>query len=185
MVFRFEPDLPSVLRGQADLVRAVASSRSLGLSSITKGEGSLDLLPTDESTTPAAIYGDLPGGGFGVGVVIDGRMENLAEYSYTLKGEVAAERVRNDSQDSTLASHNTRITTAQARADKGVADAATAQSTANGAVSVNSTQNDRLSALEGKPDGATQSEVAALRARVAELERRMEIVWSHLGIIGA
>ena len=109
MVFRFEPDLPSVLRGQADLVRAVASSRSLGLSSITKGEGSLDLLPTDESTTPAAIYGDLPGGGFGVGVVIDGRMENLAEYSYTLKGEIAAERARNDQQDTTNGTQNSRL----------------------------------------------------------------------------
>lgn len=175
MVFRFEPDLPSVLRGQADLVRAVASSRSLGLSSITKGEGSLDLLPTDESTTPAAIYGDLPGGGFGVGVVIDGRMENLAEYSYTLKGEIAAERARNDTQDTTLASHNTRITTAQ--------------STANGAVTVNSTQNSRLNSLESAVSGAASQsqmntlihEIGLLKLRVIAIEDTIRSL--HPGVL--
>ena len=157
MRFPYQATLGSVLRDFAGVQRRTSYARTVGLSSITAGEGSLDLLPTDTSTTPVGIFGDLPGGGFGIGALIDGSMVNLASYA-------RAEKVRNDTQDTTLASHNTRITTAQ--------------STANGAVTVNSTQNSRLSSLESAVSGAASqsqmntliNEIGLLKIRVIAIE---------------
>ena len=153
MRFPYQATLGSVLRDFAGVQRRTSYARTVGLSSITAGEGSLDLLPTDTSTTPVGIFGDLPGGGFGIGALIDGSMVNLASYA-------RAEKVRNDTQDTTLASHNTRITTAQ--------------STANGAVTVNSTQNSRLNSLESSMGGAaSQSQVNTLIHEIGSLKLRV------------
>ena len=153
MRFPYQATLGSVLRDFAGVQRRTSYARTVGLSSITAGEGSLDLLPTDTSTTPVGIFGDLPGGGFGIGALIDGSMVNLASYA-------RAEKVRNDTQDTTLASHNTRITTAQ--------------STANGAVTVNSTQNSRLNSLESAVSGAaSQSQVNTLIHEIGLLKIRV------------
>jgi hypothetical protein len=153
MRFPYQATLGSVLRDFAGVQRRTSYARTVGLSSITAGEGSLDLLPTDTSTTPVGIFGDLPGGGFGIGALIDGSMVNLASYA-------RAEKVRNDTQDKTLASHNTRITTAQ--------------STANGAVTVNSTQNSRLNSLESSMGGAaSQSQVNTLIDEIGSLKLRV------------
>ena len=153
MRFPYQATLGSVLRDFAGVQRRTSYARTVGLSSITAGEGSLDLLPTDTSTTPVGIFGDLPGGGFGIGALIDGSMVNLASYA-------RAEKVRNDTQDTTLASHNTRITTAQ--------------STANGAVTVNSTQNSRLSSLESAVSGAaSQSQMNTLIKEIGLLKIRV------------
>ncbi len=157
MRFPYQATLGSVLRDFAGVQRRTSYARTVGLSSITAGEGSLDLLPTDTSTTPVGIFGDLPGGGFGIGALIDGSMVNLASYA-------RAEKVRNDTQDTTLASHNTRITNAQ--------------STANGAVTVNSTQNSRLNSLESAVSGAASQsqmntlidEIGLLKIRVIAIE---------------
>ena len=153
MRFPYQATLGSVLRDFAGVQRRTSYARTVGLSSITAGEGSLDLLPTDTSTTPVGIFGDLPGGGFGIGALIDGSMVNLASYA-------RAEKVRNDTQDTTLASHNTRITTAQ--------------STANGAVTVNGTQNSRLNSLESSMGGAaSQSQVNTLIHEIGSLKLRV------------
>ena len=164
MRFPYQATLGSVLRDFAGVQRRTSYARTVGLSSITAGEGSLDLLPTDTSTTPVGIFGDLPGGGFGIGALIDGSMVNLASYA-------RAEKVRNDTQDTTLASHNTRISAAQSTANS-------AQSTANGAVTVNGTQNSRLNSLESAVSGAASQsqmntlihEIGLLKIRVIAIE---------------
>ena len=168
MRFPYQATLGSVLRDFAGVQRRGSYARVLGLSSITKGEGSLDLLSSDGSSSPSASYGDLPGGDFGVGAVIDGSMVNLASYA-------RAEKVRNDTQDTTLASHNTRITTAQ--------------STANGAVTVNSTQNSRLNSLESALSGAASqsqmntliNEIGSLKLRVIAIENVIRSL--HPGVL--
>ena len=153
MRFPYQATLGSVLRDFAGVQRRTSYARTVGLSSITAGEGSLDLLPTDTSTTPVGIFGDLPGGGFGIGALIDGSMVNLASYA-------RAEKVRNDTQDTTLASHNTRINTAQ--------------TTANGAVTVNGTQNSRLNSLESSMGGAaSQSQMNTLIHEIGLLKLRV------------
>ena len=153
-MFRFNRGVGDVLSGQARIQRLSSTARNLGLSSITRGEGSFDLIETDGSLdAPTVSVGDLPGGDFGVGAVIDGSMVNLASYA-------RAEKVRNDSQDSTLSSHNTRITTAQ--------------STADGAVTVNGTQNSRLNSLESAVSGAaSQSQVDTLIHEIGLLKIRV------------
>ena len=168
MRFPYQATLGSVLRDFAGAPRRASYARTVGLSSITAGEGSLDLLPTDTSTTPVGIFGDLPGGGFGIGALIDGSMVNLASYA-------RAEKVRNDTQDTTLASHNTRITTAQ--------------STANGAVTVNGTQNSRLNSLESAVSGAASQsqmntlihEIGLLKIRVIAIEDTIHSL--HPGVL--
>ena len=168
MRFPYQATLGSVLRDFAGVQRRESYARTIGLSSITAGEGSLDLLPTDTSTTPVGIFGDLPGGGFGIGALIDGRMENLGAYA-------RAEKVRNDTQDSTLASHNTRISTAQ--------------STADGAVTVNSTQDSRLTSLESAVSGAASQsqmntlihEIGLLKLRVIAIEDTIRSL--HPGVL--
>ena len=160
-MFRFKHGVEDVLNGQARIQRLSSTARNLGLSSITRGEGSLDLVESDgDLESPSASFGDLPGGDFGVGAVIDGTMENLASYA-------RAEKVRNDQQDTTLASHNTRITTAQTTANN-------AQTTANGAETVNGTQNSRLNSLESSMSGAaSQSQVNTLINEIGSLKLRV------------
>lgn len=187
MAFRFSDNIGSVLRGQATETRVIQSARTLGLSSITKGEGSLDLLTSDDAASPSASMGDLPDGSFGVGAVIDGKMENIATYSRTMKREIATERSRNDSQDKTLSSHDTRITAAKNRADKGVADAAAAQSTANSAVSkanaAQSTANSAVSKADAAQSTANSaassgssanSAISDLQSEISDLKRRVK-----------
>lgn len=192
MAFPVPADLGRVLAQMQSELRRLATARNLGWASITKGEGSLDLLPSDDATVPEASIGDLPDGSQGVGARIGGTMVNLATWAKdqvdSLSVRITAEKNRNDAQDqtlanhaSTLASHNTRISAAQSKADSAASSAAAAQLTANGAVSKNSEQDGRLTALEGKPDGATQSEVQALRNRVAELESKMNLYHPTIG----
>ena len=168
MSFPAKHDLRGVLTASSTELHRNATARTLGRSSITRGEGSFDLLETDDATSPTASYGDLPGGDFGVGAVIDGSMVNLASYA-------RAEKVRNDTQDTTLASHNTRITTAQ--------------STADGAVTVNSTQNSRLNSLESAVSGAASqsqmntliNEIGSLKIRVIAIEDTIRSL--HPGVL--
>lgn len=166
MVFPFRRDIGGEFNKSRAIERQSARSRGLGLSSMRAGDGSIDLIGEDgDLDTPVGVVGDLPDGTQGVGVTIDGEMVSVAAYSKVLKTEVATERSRNDSQDSTLASHNTRISTAQ--------------STANGAVNVNTTQNLRLTSLEGQVnDAATKDQIQSLLSTINGLAQRIaELEW--------
>ena len=154
MGFPFQRGIGSELNKSRAVERQTARGRSLGLASLRAGDGSFDLIPANGDTdSPSTRIGDLPDGSQGLGAVIDGSMRNLASYA-------RAEKVRNDTQDTTLASHNTRINTAQ--------------TTANGAVTVNGTQNSRLSSLESAVSGAaSQSQVNTLIHEIGSLKLRV------------
>lgn len=158
------------LRDLARMVRQIARE-TIKHASIGD-DGGIAVLDSDEETRTAYL-GKLPDNSRGVGVVIAGAgMVNIATWAKTqvdsLSNRITAEKNRNDSQDSTLASHNTRITTAQ--------------TTANGAVSVNTTQNSRLdahgfrlSALEDAVGGAASgSALSALTALVGLLINQVD-----------
>lgn len=180
MRFPYQANLGSTLRDFAGVQRHQSYARNMGNSSITKGEGSLDLLPTDDSTTPEASIGDLPDGSQGVGARIDGTMVNLATWSKSqvdgLSTRITTEKNRNDAQDSTLANHNTRISTAQTAAND-------AQSTANGAVTVNNTQNGRLDAHASRI-GALENAVGnqVTQSQIDEIIQRLKTLYGYLGI---
>ena len=169
MAFPFQRGIGSELNKSRSVERQTARGQSLGNASLRAGGGSFDLIPANGDTdNPSTRIGDLPDGSQGVGAVIDGSMVNLASYA-------RAEKVRNDQQDTTLASHNTRITTAQ--------------STANGAVTVNSTQNSRLNSLESAVSGAASQsqmntlidEIGLLKIRVIAIEDTIRSL--HPGVL--
>lgn len=125
--------------------RASDTSREIGYSSITQGEGSLDLIASDGSL--AAVYGDQPDGRFGVSLIHKGALRFIPDLVTDLEAEdvalsgrisglgdrmVSAEG-RLDGHDATLSSHNSRINSAQSRADDAHGDAATAQARADDA----------------------------------------------------
>lgn len=125
--------------------RAGDTSREIGYSSVTEGEGSLDL-PTESGAVRAQI-GDQPDGRFGVSIwhrgslrFIPDLIQELQDEDEALSGRISGlgDRMisaegRLDGHDSTLASHNTRISNAQSRADAAHSNAATAQSRADSA----------------------------------------------------
>ena len=126
-------------------LRAADTSREIGYSSVTQGEGSLDLLT--ESGAVRAQIGDQPDGRFGVSITHRGSLRFLPDLFTDLEDEddslsdrisglgdrmVSAEG-RLNGHDSTLASHNTRIGNAQSRADSAHSNAATAQARADSA----------------------------------------------------
>lgn len=156
-----------------DLVRVVRQIARETIKHASIGDdGGIAVLDSDEETRTAYL-GKLPDNSRGVGVVIAGvGMVNIATWVKTqvdsLSNRITAEKNRNDSQDSTLASHNTRITTAQ--------------TTANGAVSVNTTQNGRLTALESAMGGtATTAQIHALQLDIVDIYARLQRVYNEFG----
>ena len=145
MTWRGRVSLGDDLRRLHESGRASDMSREIGYSSVTEGEGSLDLLTP--SGDVRASLGDQPDGRFGVSITHRGSLRFLPDLFTDLEDEdvalsnrisglgdrmVSAEG-RLDGHDSTLASHNTRSTNAQNRADDAHDDAATAQSRADSA----------------------------------------------------
>lgn len=160
--------------------RASDTSREIGYSSITQGEGSLDVI--SQAGLVHAQIGDQDDGRLGVSVRHGGALRFIPDLVQELQDEdvalsnrisglgdrmVSAEG-RLDGHDSTLASHNSRITTAQARADKGVSDAAAAQSSANAAQSSANTAQARAdSAYSRAGTGISNAATAQSRADAA------------------
>ena len=63
--FPFKRSVAQDLRDLWAIDRIDRQSRNLGLSSLSPGDGSLDLI---DGGSTVARYGDIPGGGFGIGV---------------------------------------------------------------------------------------------------------------------
>lgn len=172
MRFPYQLTLGIQLRDYADVDRKNSYARNLGLSSITKGEGSIDLLPNDTSTTPAAQFGDLEDGTFGVGARIDGVMTNLGvlgkQHSTTLASHntrITAEKNRNDTQDQRLSSTESKNSQQDQRLDSHASRIGAVENAVGNAASTGdiATLNSKILTLN--------SQVHDLRERVEALER--------------
>ncbi|WRS30609.1 hypothetical protein U6G28_02665 [Actinomycetaceae bacterium MB13-C1-2] len=163
MRFPYQKNLGSTLRDFAGVQRHQSYARTLGLSSITKGEGSIDLLPTDDSTTPEASLGDLPDGSQGVGARINGNMVNLATWTVDrtdrLQTAINNEKSRNDSQDTIIANHSGRLDSHASR--------------------IGAAEN-RLTNAEGQISGLRDvaTQVLSLQRQVADLSARLQRVYA-------
>ena len=141
--------------------RAADMSRDLGYSSISMGEGSLDLIVGDNPDDKRVVLGDQADGRFGISLWHRGGLKYVPDVLTDAEDRISATEQKNgtqdhrldaittlaeasrdrlDGHDSTLASHDTRIGNAQSRADSawtragtGIADASTAQSRADAA----------------------------------------------------
>lgn len=97
---------------------------------------------------------------------ITGRLDKLEAKDKTIEGNIST-------INETLEAHDGRITTAQNRANKGVEDAAAAQTTANQAKSTAEGNATAISGLQGRVKTiedtyATDAEVEAIRSTLAE-----------------
>lgn len=113
MRFPYQYTIADELREREQVQRKMSFARNMGLSSITRGEGSFDGLATDTATTPEWVIGDLPDGTFGIGAKINGQLVNIANWTKTrtdqLQSAVNVEASRNDSQDTIIANHTGRL----------------------------------------------------------------------------
>ncbi|MSS84961.1 hypothetical protein FYJ24_09335 [Actinomycetaceae bacterium WB03_NA08] len=153
MRFPYQRTTGTLLREAFRVQRAQSSARNLGLSSITKGEGSIDLLATDTATTPEVSIGDLPGGLFGIGLKVAGSIKEIGRH-ITDSISTATQPLK----DRIGSLEGWRVEAASAIAQERRR---------------NDNQDSRLATLEGKPDGPKESDFQKLRDEVAALKEQV------------
>ena len=165
-MFPFAPSPHDDLRDLFGFQRAERTARNLGLSSITRGEGSLDLYETDDGPV-SARYGDLPGGGFGVGITHRGSFADISDL-------IGAGEDRDDGQDGRMDGHASRLGSAEGRLDAHAGRLGAAEG--------------RLDSAEGRLDshasriGAVEGDAGGLGTRISNAEDRLD---GHASRIGA
>lgn len=151
--FPFRRSVAQDLRDLFAHDRLRAQTRDLGASSITQGEGSLELRPTDTGTAVVHI-GDLPGGGSGVGVPDGAGGWRTVQADAQARADAAAA-----SAASALAALAARVTAAEGRLDSHAS---------------------RLGAAEGSI-GLLQSEISSARGGFGSLGARLNDHVSRIG----
>lgn len=166
MRFPYQATVGSNLRAVFGWQDRQAQARNLGHSSITKGDGSLDLYDTEDGPVVAS-YGDLPDGTFGVGVLQGGQIVNVAGVFSDHAGR--------------LDGHATRLGNAEGRLDSHAQRIGAVEGDASGLAS-------RIGNAEGRLDshaqriGATESKNTSQDTRLGNLEEGRQ---SHASRIGA
>ena len=165
--FPFRADVGQDLRDLFAHDRLTAQPRGLGLSSITQGEGSLDLL--DASGAAVARMGDAPTGpGFGV-LVPDG-----AGGWRTVQADAQARADAGDAVlDTRLDTAESRLTSTEGRLDSHASRLGAAEGRLDSHAS-------RLGATEAVANGA-RSELNAARAGFGSLSGRLSDLASRIG----
>lgn len=176
--FPFRRSVADDLRDLYQIDRIDRQARTLGYSSISPGDGSLDLI--NASGTTIARYGDLPGGGFGIGVpdgsggwrTVQADAQARADAALTtaqglisaLSGRVTTAEGRLDSHASRIGAVENRATTAESRLDSHASRLGNAEGRLDSHVS-------RIGALEG--------EVHTARGGSPNLNARIAGVFSY------
>ncbi|WP_087483531.1 hypothetical protein [Brachybacterium massiliense] len=189
--------------------RAGDTSREIGYSSVTEGEGSLDLLT--ESGDVRASLGDQPDGRFGVSIwhrgslrFIPDLIQDLQDEDDSLSGRITTAQDTATNARGRADAAYTRGDDAWDRAGRALADAATAQATgtnargradaaytraddawdrAGRALADAATAQSRADSAHNRIDGldyATPGELSALRDRVASVESQIDVIDSWL-----
>lgn len=161
--FPFKRSVAQDLRDLWAIDRVDRQARNLGLSSLSPGDGSLDLI---DGGTTVARYGDLPGGGFGIGVPdgsggwrtvqqdaqarADGAVGPLASEITTARGGFANLNARLSDHASRLGGTEGRLTTAEGRLDSHASRIGATENVANGVQSEVSTARGGFGSLNGR-----------------------------------
>ena len=178
--FPYPPSVNTDLRDLFRKDREGRTARDLGRSSITRGDGSLDLYETDDGPVTHR-YGDLPGGSFGVGITHRGAFANVSDLiggvqdkNTAQDGRLGSAEGRLDGHDGRLDGHASRLGTAEGRLDSHA-----------GRIGATETKN---AAQDGRLDdhasriGAVEGSSGSLGTRISEAESRLD---SHASRIGA
>lgn len=86
--------------------RAADMSRDLGYSSISMGEGSLDLIVGDDADNVRVVLGDQADGRFGIGLWHRGGMKYLPDVLEDAEDRITATENKNTQQDGRLDGHD-------------------------------------------------------------------------------
>ena len=165
-MFPFAPSPHDDLRDLFGFQRAERTARNLGLSSITRGEGSLDLYETDAGPVTHR-YGDLPDGSFGIGITHRGAFWNVSDL-------IGAGEDRDDGQDGRMDGHASRLGSAEGRLDAHAGRLGAAEGRLDSAESRLDSHASRIGAIEG--------DAGSLGTRISNAENRLD---THAGRIGA
>lgn len=178
--FPYPPDVPTDLRDLFKLNRQDRTSRDLGASSITRGEGSMDLYETDDGPV-VGRYGDLPDGSFGVGFTHRGAFWNVSDLIGQGQDHDDAQDGRLNGHDGRLDGHATRLGAAEGRLDgaEGRLDShATRIGSAEGRLDAHA---GRLGGAEGRLDDHA-GRIGATETRNSTQDGRLD---NHASRIGA
>ena len=165
-MFPFAPSPHDDLRDLFGFQRAERTARNLGLSSITRGEGSLDLYETDAGPVTHR-YGYLPDGSFGIGITHRGAFWNVSDL-------IGAGEDRDDGQDGRMDGHASRLGSAEGRLDAHAGRLGAAEGRLDSAESRLDSHASRIGAIEG--------DAGSLGTRISNAENRLD---THAGRIGA
>lgn len=172
-MFPFAPSPHDDLRDLFGFQRAERTARNLGLSSITRGEGSLDLYETDAGPVTHR-YGDLPDGSFGIGITHRGAFWNVSDLIGAGEDRDDGQDGRMDGQDGRMDGHASRLGSAEGRLDAHAGRLGAAEG--------------RLDSAEGRLDshasriGAVEGDAGSLGTRISNAEGRLD---NHASRIGA
>ena len=185
--FPYPPEVRTDLRALFRHDRQSRRSRDLGASSITRGEGSLDLYETDDGPVTHR-YGDLPDGSFGVGITHRGAFANVSDLIGGVQDKNTAQDGRLDGHDGRLDGHDTRLGAAEGRLDAHAGRLGSAEGRLDshagriGATETkNSQQDTRLDSHAGRI-GAVEGSAGSLGTRISNAENRLD---GHASRIGA
>lgn len=167
MRFPYQATVGSNLRELFQHERLATTSRDLGNSSITRGEGSLDLYQTDSGPVVAS-FGDLPDGSQGVGVLVGGVMRNAGGLFGEQGSAISGLGTRMGSAEGRLDSHASRL----GATENGISALGGRMSTAEG----------RITTLQGTVGGHTSS-ISSLSSRVNTTEDRLDAHAQRLGAL--
>ena len=178
--FPYPPEVRTDLRALFRHDRQSRRSRDLGSSSITRGEGSLDLYETDDGPVTHR-YGDLPDGSFGVGITHRGAFANVSDLiggvqdkNTAQDGRLGAAEGRLDGHDGRLDGHASRLGAAEGRLDSHAGRIGAVESK-------NTAQDGRLDDHASRI-GAVEGSSGNLGTRISNAEDRLD---SHASRIGA
>lgn len=130
MRFPYKRSVGQDLRDLFQVQRVQTQARDLGHSSIRQGEGAIRLLGTD-GTTVHAVLGDLPGGGYGLGVLSGGSILTVPQIVSGATGPLG-----------------TRIGTLETFKTYADAQITNLNTTTGNLVAANTASNSRLNSLE-------------------------------------
>ena len=185
--FPYPPSVNTDLRDLFRKDREGRTARDLGRSSITRGEGSLDLYEADDGPVTHR-YGDLPDGSFGVGITHRGVFANVSDLVGGVQDENTAQDGRLDGHDGRLDGHASRLGAAEGRLDAHAGRLGSAEGRLDthagriGATETKNSQQDTRLDSHASRIGAVEGDAGNLGTRISNAEGRLD---SHASRIGA
>ncbi|QCR53201.1 hypothetical protein C1N80_06145 [Brachybacterium sp. SGAir0954] len=141
--------------------RAADMSRDLGYSSISMGEGSLDLIVGDDAENTRVVLGDQSDGRFGIGLWHRGGMKYLPDVLEDAEDRITGTENKNTQQDGRLDGHDDDVDRIDAK---------------------NGEQDGRLTGAEGRL-GSAEGRLDGVEGRMGEAEGRLDGHATRLGAV--